>query len=73
MSSRRERHERWAIFWCSLLAPLLYGEIPAAEAGRFLSELSQPSANSPMGNAASPPEPRCGGNGSGTARAAWTR
>ena len=23
-----EREERWAVFWCSLLSPLLYGEIP---------------------------------------------
>jgi transposase InsO family protein len=54
MSSRRERHERWAIFWCSLLAPLLYGEIPAAEAGRFLSELSQTECDFPNGKRGKP-------------------
>jgi putative transposase len=31
--------EQWAIFWCSLLSPLLYGEVPPEEAGRFISEL----------------------------------
>lgn len=40
MSARRERQERQAIFWCTLLSPLLLGEIPVAEAGRFLRELS---------------------------------
>ena len=49
MSKRRERHEQWAIFWCSLLGPLLYGEIPAAEAGRFLRELSQTECEFPDG------------------------
>lgn len=35
-----DRQEQWAVFWCSLLGPLLYGEIPPEEAGRFLSELA---------------------------------
>ena len=54
MSSRRERHEQWAIFWCSLLAPLLYGEIPAAEAGRFLRQLSQTECEFPDGKRRKP-------------------
>jgi transposase InsO family protein len=41
MSNQRDRHEQWAVFWCSLLGPLLYGDVPPAEAGRFLSELAQ--------------------------------
>jgi len=36
-----DRQERWAVFWCSLLSPLLYGEVPPEEAGRFLNELAQ--------------------------------
>ncbi len=36
-----ERDEAWAVFWCSLLSPLLYGEVPPEEAGRFLNELAQ--------------------------------
>ena len=35
-----ERQERWAVFWCSLLSPLLYGEIPPEGAGRFLDQLA---------------------------------
>ena len=41
MSNRHDREQQWAVFWCSLLGPLLYGEIPPEEAGRFLAELSQ--------------------------------
>jgi putative transposase len=35
-----ERQEQWAVFWCSLLSPLLYGEIPPEEAGCFLEQLA---------------------------------
>jgi len=35
-----DRQEQWAVFWCSLLSPLLYGEVPPSEAGRFLNELA---------------------------------
>jgi transposase InsO family protein len=35
-----DRQERWAVFWCSLLSPLLYGEILPEEAGRFLDQLA---------------------------------
>ena len=41
MSDRHDRHQQWAVFWCSLLGPLIYGEIPPEEAGRFLSELTE--------------------------------
>jgi hypothetical protein len=40
MPDRHDRHERWAIFWCTLLSPLLFGDIPPEEAGRFLRELA---------------------------------
>jgi putative transposase len=35
-----DRQEHWAVFWCSLLSPLLYGEIPPEEAGRFIDQLA---------------------------------
>jgi transposase InsO family protein len=41
MSDRHDRHQQWAVFWCSLLGPLIYGEIPPEEAGRFLRELTE--------------------------------
>ena len=41
MSHRSDRHEQEAIFWCSLLEPLISGEIPPQEAGEFLRELTK--------------------------------
>jgi putative transposase len=35
-----DRQEQWAVFWCSLLSPLLYGEIPPQEADRFIRQLA---------------------------------
>jgi putative transposase len=40
MPIRSDRHEQWAIFWCSLLQPLICGQIPPEEAGEFLRELA---------------------------------
>ena len=33
--------EAWAVFWCSLLSPVLLGEIPEAERERYFQKLSQ--------------------------------
>lgn len=41
MLDRHDRHQQWAVFWCSLLGPLIYGEISPEEAGRFLAELAE--------------------------------
>jgi transposase InsO family protein len=38
MPIRSFHHEQWAIFWCSLLQPLICGEVPPEEAGEFLRE-----------------------------------
>ena len=35
-----DRQEQWAVFWCSLLSPLHYGEIPPPEADRFINQLA---------------------------------
>lgn len=35
-----DSQEQWAVFWCSLLSPLLFGEIPPEEAGAFLRRLA---------------------------------
>ena len=40
MPHRSDRHEQWAIFWCSLLQPLICNEIPPEEAGEFLRALA---------------------------------
>jgi len=54
MSSQQDRHEQWAVFWCSLLAPLLYGEIPGEEAGPFLRQLTETECEFPDGTRRKP-------------------
>lgn len=54
MSSRQDRHEQWAVLWCSLLGPFLYGEIPAEEAGPFLRQLAQTECEFPDGKRRKP-------------------
>jgi putative transposase len=49
-----DEQERWAVFWCSLLGPLLYGEVPPEEAGRFLRQLSQQEHDFPDGQRRKP-------------------
>lgn len=41
--------EAWAVFWCSLLSPVLLGEIPEAERERYFQQLSQPERLLPNG------------------------
>ena len=33
--------EDWAVFWCALLSPLLVGEVPEDQRGRYLRDLSE--------------------------------
>jgi transposase InsO family protein len=37
----RRRDEQWAVFWCSLLQPVLYGEVDPADTNRFLKQLAR--------------------------------
>jgi len=48
------KDEEWAIFWCSLLSPLLFGEVPEAEVGRFLHGLSEKEVALPGGKRGKP-------------------
>ena len=34
-------NEDWAVFWCSLLSPVLLGEIPERRRERYFQQLSQ--------------------------------
>jgi len=36
-----DQDQTWAVFWCSLLSPLLFGEVPEHEAHRLLRQLAQ--------------------------------
>ena len=39
----------WAVFWCSLLAPILLDEVEPGERHRFLQNLSQQEVALPNG------------------------
>jgi transposase InsO family protein len=41
--------EDWAVFWCSLLSPVLLGEIPEAQRERYFQELSREERQLPNG------------------------
>ena len=41
--------EDWAVFWCSLLSPVLLGEIPEAQRERYFQELSREERRLPNG------------------------
>jgi len=41
--------EDWAVFWCSLLSPVLLGEIPEAQRERYFQDLSRQERRLPNG------------------------
>lgn len=41
--------EDWAVFWCSLLSPVLLGEIPEAQRERYFQQLSREERRLPNG------------------------
>jgi putative transposase len=49
-----EKDEKWALFWCSLLHPVLVGEIDAKDANRYLKGLAQQEALFPDGRRKKP-------------------
>lgn len=71
MPDRQDRQEQWAVFWCSLLSPLLYGEIPPEETGRFLHNWRIRSTSFPMERAANRRGPHSGESGSGIGKEGW--
>ena len=42
-------NEDWAVFWCSLLSPVLLGEIPERQRERYFQELSREERRLPNG------------------------
>jgi transposase InsO family protein len=46
--------EKWAIFWCDLLKPLIFGEIEAEATNRFLKDLAETEVLFPNGQIAKP-------------------
>lgn len=46
--------EKWAVFWCGLLHPVLFGEIDASETNQYLKSLAQREVLFPDGRAGRP-------------------
>jgi putative transposase len=49
-----KEQEKWAIFWCDLLSPLIYNQIDKEATNRFLKELAQNPVRFPDGRIAAP-------------------
>lgn len=49
-----KKEERWAIFWCDLLHPVLFSEVDATQVNQFLKELSQKEFLFPNGRLGKP-------------------
>ena len=50
----KPKDEKWAVFWCGLLHPVLFEEIEASETNRFLKELAQKEVAFPDGRVGKP-------------------
>ncbi len=50
----KRKDETWALFWCSLLHPVLFGEIEAHEVGAFLRQLAAEECAFPNGQRKKP-------------------
>lgn len=37
----RDKDEKWALFWCNLLHPIIFGEIEKGETNKYLKDLSE--------------------------------
>ena len=49
-----KEQEKWAIFWCDLLSPLIYDEIQAGLTNRYLKELTGKKIRFPDGKIRTP-------------------
>ena len=49
-----KEQEKWAIFWCDLLTPVIYGEIEPELTNRFLRQLAQKEIRFPDGRIGKP-------------------
>ena len=50
----KQKDEKWAVFWCELLKPVLYEEIGARDVNRYLKEVCQKEVVFPDGRVACP-------------------
>ena len=50
-----EKEQRWALFWCGLLHPVLFGEVARGERNAILRQISQTQVVYPDGSRRKPP------------------
>jgi putative transposase len=50
----KKKHEKWAIFWCDLLSPIIYDDIGKESVHRFLKNLSKQEFSFPDGRVGKP-------------------
>jgi transposase InsO family protein len=50
-----EKDQRWALFWCGLLHPVLFGEVPKGQRSALLRRISQTDVVYPDGTKRKPP------------------
>ena len=50
----RDQDQAWALFWCSLLHPILFGEIEASDVNRELKKIAQKEVLFPNGTRKKP-------------------
>ena len=66
-----KEQEKWAIFWCELLTPVIYEEIEPELTNQFLKKLAK-TKRSPTDGLVSRRYPPCAANSTVTARADLT-
>ena len=49
-----KKQEKWAIFWCDLLTPVIYGEIEPELTNQFLKQLADKQISFPDGRIGKP-------------------
>ena len=50
----KTKDEKWAVFWCGLLHPILFDELEASDTNRYLKALAQKEVVFPDGRAGKP-------------------
>ena len=50
----KKEQEKWAIFWCDLLSPVIYGEIEPEATNQFLKQKAKEPVQYPDGRTRTP-------------------
>ncbi|MFQ5976215.1 MAG: hypothetical protein ACE5J5_07875 [Candidatus Hydrothermarchaeales archaeon] len=63
-----KEQEKWAIFWCELLSPVIYGDIEPELTNQFLKQIADKQITFPTDESASPPLRPCAASSIAIAR-----